>query len=49
MDATSTLSASEALAAIQARMDGVEWDADTLDYIAAILELAGYPVRELED
>jgi hypothetical protein len=39
----------EALRAIQAILDGVEWSADSLAAIAAILEEAGYPVRDTAD
>ena len=37
----------DALLAIQELLDGVEWTPDTLDNIAAILEQAGYRVRDI--
>lgn len=38
-----------ALLEIQAAMDGQEWSADTLEFIAAQLRAAGYAVRDPED
>lgn len=43
------LTSKKALASIAAIMSGEEWNADTLDAIAVILELAGYDVRDSED
>ena len=37
-----------ALDAIHATMDGTEWDSDTLDTIADVLQLAGYEVRDAD-
>lgn len=39
----------DAMLAIQQEMDGVEWNTQTLDRIAAILIHAGYRVRDLDD
>ena len=41
--------AQEALDDIHACMDGKEWDADTLDQIAGILNQAGYEIRTAEE
>ncbi len=38
-----------ALDAIARELDGVEWDADTLDAIAAIIRATGRQVRDIED
>jgi hypothetical protein len=38
-----------ALDSIHACMDGKEWDADTLDAIAGILEQLGYEIRTAEE
>lgn len=38
--------ANRALLAIHALMDGKEWDSDTLDRIAEILQEQGLPIRE---
>lgn len=35
------------LTAIQSHLDGVEWNADTLDKIATVLRSAGYRVRDM--
>lgn len=43
------MSPHEAMLAIQEMMDGVEWDAATLDGICQILNEAGYPVRDLDE
>jgi hypothetical protein len=34
---------------IQLLMDGTEWNADTLDAIAALLNENGYPVHDLDE
>lgn len=39
----------EAMLAIQELMAGVEWSADTLDRIAAIMIDAGYRIRDCDD
>lgn len=42
------MKAEEALLAIQELMSGVEWCGDTLEEIAKIMELAGYPLQDIE-
>ena len=37
----------ELVLAIQELLDGVEWNADTLDEIAGLLQANGYKVRDL--
>ena len=39
----------ELLLAIQELMDGVEWNADTLDEIGKLMDDNGYRLRNLED
>jgi len=38
----------EAMLAIQDLMDGIEWNADTLDAIAQIMVEAGYKIHDLD-
>lgn len=38
----------DALNAIATLMDGTQWDADTLEAIAEVLEEAGYTLRNYE-
>jgi hypothetical protein len=37
----------EALETIQAALSGVSWGSDTVEYIASVLELAGYHVDDM--
>jgi hypothetical protein len=39
----------QAMLAIQQELDGVEWTPDTLGRVAAILQQAGYRIRDLDD
>jgi hypothetical protein len=43
------MSNDNALLAIQELLDGTEWNADTLEAIAAIMVAASYRIRDLED
>lgn len=42
----SQMNADDALLAIQELLDGVIWTQDTLNQIAAIMEAAGYDIRD---
>lgn len=35
--------------AIQEAMDGVEWNADTLQFIAGLLDNNGYHIRDIDE
>ena len=39
----------EAMLAIQQLLDGVEWSADTVESIAAIMIRCGYRIRDMDD
>lgn len=39
----------EAMEAIQRVLSGTQWDADTLEAIAVIVEKAGYPLRDYNE
>jgi hypothetical protein len=39
----------EIVVLIQRFLDGTEWNADTLDAIATLLNENGYPVRDLDE
>ena len=39
----------DAMLAIQELLDGVEWSANTLEEIAAVVIKAGYRIRDLDD
>lgn len=39
----------ELLLAIHALLDGKDWTSDTLGEIAALLDAAGYPIRDVND
>ena len=43
------MSSEDALLAIQAELDGVEWNADTMEAIAQIMIAAGYRIRDPDD
>jgi hypothetical protein len=47
--APASLSPEAALAAIQAFMSRNEWDADTIEYVAEIMKIAGYPIADLDE
>jgi hypothetical protein len=42
------MSKHEALTAIQKLMDATQWDADTLESIAAVMQTAGYQIRNYD-